>query len=187
MGTAPKLQLGPLEDKLNGLLFPIAVSDLALQDHPLVFVNTAFQDVTGFGEEMLGENCRFLQRGLENIEPRAEINAALERGHRTQVVLHNRRKNGETFYNMLMLEPLPASASGQRLAVGSQFDLGDEDPLGAKSLHHSASRSEIEARVVDPTMALRLERRRIVADSVVRMMRSWLVMRDAPTSRVSRG
>ena len=185
MGTVHKLQLGRLEDKLNALLFPIAISDLALPDHPLVFVNEAFHEVTGFGEDMLGENCRFLQHGLENVEARAEINAAFDHGQRTQVVLHNRRRNGETFYNMLLLETMPPSRDGQRLAMGSQFDLGPENPMALDALPDTATRSAIESRVVDPTMALRLERRRIVADSVVRMLRSWIVIRDTPGRRAT--
>lgn len=41
---------------------PLSITDPTLDDNPLVYVNQAFTDLTGYSaEEVIGRNCRFLQ------------------------------------------------------------------------------------------------------------------------------
>ncbi|CAN0583499.1 unnamed protein product, partial [Ectocarpus sp. 12 AP-2014] len=41
---------------------PLCITDPTLPDNPIVYVNEAFTDLTGYRmEEIVGQNCRFLQ------------------------------------------------------------------------------------------------------------------------------
>src|SRR4051794_25202217 len=47
----------------------IVITDATLAEHPIVYVNPAFERMTGFSaEEVLGKNCRFLQ-GEDRDQP----------------------------------------------------------------------------------------------------------------------
>ena len=46
---------------LDSINYGIAVSDAQQDDYPLVYVNPAFEALTGYAaEEILGQNCRFM-------------------------------------------------------------------------------------------------------------------------------
>lgn len=43
-------------------ILPMATSDPTLPDNPIVYINTAFETLTGYArDEVLRRNCRFLQ------------------------------------------------------------------------------------------------------------------------------
>ena len=172
MVDRPEDQFGLLRERLQRLPFALSVSDMDQPDHPLIFVNDAFKHMTGYGDEMLGLNCRFLQGDLENDRARAEIRNALETDRRVQVVLHNRRKNGEEFYNMLLLERLQSPEMGVSIAVGSQFDLGAE----IDDTPQDSSTSGVASRARQNAVAISLERRRVMADAAIRMIKSWFIL-----------
>lgn len=45
----------------------ITISDVNQPDNPLVFVNKAFEDMTGYSsEEAINRNCRYLQGNQSN-------------------------------------------------------------------------------------------------------------------------
>ena len=173
--------LKPLEDKLNRLPFALAISDISLPDHPLLFVNSAFTELTGYGEEVLGTNCRFMQDGLDNEIARAEIRDAIECNRRCQVLLHNKRKNGETFYNLLRVENIDLEYNGRKLSVGCPFDMGADDP---RILQESETDNDPHSLkwVNQQTQDLRVERRRVVTDAAVRLIQSWLALNDVIVS-----
>lgn len=107
----------------------IVVSDPQAEDNPLVFVNQHYLDVTGYTrEEVIGKNCRFLQRRADGTwdddqEGLDELRRALAAGESTHVILRNYRKNGELFYNELFITPI-RSATGEVVNyVGVQNDV----------------------------------------------------------------
>ena len=85
----------------------IVIADAAQDDHPIIDVNNAFEDITGYAkEEILGRNCRFLQ-GVDRDQPDLEkIKKALEEGCETHAVLRNYRKDGSRFWNELYIAPV---------------------------------------------------------------------------------
>src|SRR5258706_13475186 len=66
-----------IESTVHGTL----IADAARPDHPLVYVNVAFEKATGYpAAEVLGRNCRFLQ-GTDTDQPGLEeIRIALREG-----------------------------------------------------------------------------------------------------------
>lgn len=177
MPADSKSYLAGLEDKLEKLPFPLTISDISQPDHPLIFMNSAFRHVTGYGPEMLGTNCRFLQSGLPNEDARAEIRECLAVAGKVQVVLKNRRKNGQEFDNLLMLETLAGQDGAPGLAIGSQFDIGQE--LGEPATKIMSDRfPTLISDLGSQAQRLRIERRRLMSDAAVRLVQSWTVLND---------
>ena len=92
---------------LEGLSEGIAIADLSQPDLPLIYVNRAFQGITGYAStEILGRNCRFLQ-GADRQQPEiTELAAAIAARRDVSVVLRNYRKDGTMFWNELRLRPM---------------------------------------------------------------------------------
>lgn len=83
------------------------IADMRMRGHPIVQVNPAFEQITGYpAAEVIGKNCRYLQ-GTDRLQPEiAEVRAALSEGRACSVTLRNYRRNGEMFRNSLRLEPI---------------------------------------------------------------------------------
>lgn len=87
--------------------FAISIADMRLEDKPLIYVNPAFERITGYdASETVGRNCRFLQ-GNDREQPAVlAIRVAIKEQREVTVVLRNYRKEGELFYNELSLAPI---------------------------------------------------------------------------------
>ncbi|MFT4283075.1 MAG: ATP-binding protein [Candidatus Woesearchaeota archaeon] len=103
------------------------------RDNPIVYVNSAFQKLTGLSvEEIIGKDCRFLQG--DNTEPERvrEIRESLEAGNSIETMITNYKwkKNNEgifvseEFKNQLSIEPL-----GDDYFVGVQKDVTKREKL----------------------------------------------------------
>ncbi|HYI40269.1 MAG TPA: PAS domain-containing protein [Allosphingosinicella sp.] len=106
---------------------PIAsvITDARLADNPIVAVNRAFCELTGYHrDEILGRNCRFLA-GAET-EPAAQetLRRAIKEGRPTLVELTNYRKDGSAFLNAVMVAPVIGEAGELAYFFGSQMDVG---------------------------------------------------------------
>lgn len=76
-------------------------------DHPVVYVNRAFEQLTGYGgNELLGRGLSFLQQGEDTQEGLTLIRAALREGTACRAVLRNYRKDGAPFSNEMQLIPI---------------------------------------------------------------------------------
>ena len=85
----------------------IVITDPKLPDNPIVYVNPAFERISGYAaEEAIGRNCRFLQ-GEDRHQPvLEELRAALGEERECRVVLSNYRKDGAAFWNELDIYPV---------------------------------------------------------------------------------
>lgn len=84
----------------------IIVTEPSLPDNPIIYLNQGFSLMTGYKEEeVLGENCRFLQGPLTNPHHVDEIRSAISRNHSVSVTLVNYRKDGSFFHNQLTIDP----------------------------------------------------------------------------------
>ena len=122
MDGPDKLRL--LERAVTASTNSITITDPNLPDDPLVYVNPAFEETTGYtAGEALDRNCRFLQ-GEDRDQPAiAELRMAVRKGQQCTVVLRNYRKDGTLFWNELSIYPV--RDEGGRLAnfVGVQNDI----------------------------------------------------------------
>ncbi|TKX56467.1 PAS domain-containing protein [Halorubrum sp. SS7] len=103
----------------------ITLARAAGDDNPLLYINEGFETLTGYGEERLGEDCRFLQGPDTSDETRAEIRAGLREGRSVDVDILNYRANGQKFWNRLQIEPLRNEAGETTHFVGFQTDITD--------------------------------------------------------------
>ena len=85
----------------------VVVSDARKTDCPVIYVNPAFEKLTGYpAVEVLGRNCRFLQGSHEQGREKATIRQALADGSSCKVTLQNYRKDGSLFWNELSISPI---------------------------------------------------------------------------------
>ena len=86
---------------------PMCLSDPSTPDNPLVFVNRAFLEMTGYEEaEVIGRNCRFLQGPHTDPGMVRRIARALEAREDLAIELFNYRRDGTGFWNALYISPV---------------------------------------------------------------------------------
>ncbi|SEO94239.1 diguanylate cyclase domain-containing protein [Trujillonella endophytica] len=103
----------------------VAVADLRLPDQPLVYVNPAFERLTGLPrEELLGRNCRFLQDPDTDPAAVARIRAAVAAGEECRETLLNVRGPDRTpWWNELHLAPVRDADGTVVQYIGVQVDV----------------------------------------------------------------
>lgn len=85
----------------------ITISDNGIDDNPLIFVNPAFERMTGYSfEEVTNINCRYLQKD-DRKQPELEVvSSSVKNGEYCLVTLRNYRKDGTMFWNELSISPI---------------------------------------------------------------------------------
>lgn len=108
MALLQRLPTPPLDtDVFDHLPVPIALTTPHGNDHVVVFVNRAFEDLTGYAfHEMLGKDLRLLQGEQTASSAHATIRRAIQENKPCQVVIRNYRKNGSAFLNDLHIVPI---------------------------------------------------------------------------------
>lgn len=90
---------------LESVSSAIIVSDATDPEHRIVYMNSAFETLTGYGpDEVLGRNCRFLQRSDRDQAALIPIKDALLNAEPIRAVLRNYRKDDSLFYNELFID-----------------------------------------------------------------------------------
>jgi PAS domain S-box-containing protein len=121
-----------VEDVLSGLRdravlatdVSFTISDPALPDYPLVWVNPAFTRITGYPlEEAAGRNCRFLQGPDTDRDTVRAIAQALDSRQSITVTVLNYRKDGTAFWNEVSISPVFDDAGRLTNFVGVQADV----------------------------------------------------------------
>ncbi|MGZ0017943.1 MAG: PAS sensor protein [Proteobacteria bacterium SG_bin4] len=119
-GLIPQVLSKILDSCVNG----VTLADPDQEDMPLVYVNKAFEQITGYTlEETVGKNCRFLQGNEHDQAAVQQLRDAIKNKKPVEVVLRNYRKNGELFYNHLLVSPLFDSHGNLLYFLGVQFDI----------------------------------------------------------------
>ena len=85
----------------------IAIADAQHPDMPLIFVNKAFEQMTGYSaDEVMGLNCRFLQGTDTHQAALLSVRTGLARHETVRALLRNYRKDGAMFWNELTIAPM---------------------------------------------------------------------------------
>lgn len=102
----------------------ITISDPDQPDNPLIYVNEAFEQLTGFHrEDVLGRNCRFLQGEDTDQTVVTEIRNAIDAADPVKVELLNYRNNGDPFWNEVTIAPVRNQDGEVTNFVGFQMDV----------------------------------------------------------------
>jgi PAS domain S-box-containing protein len=127
---------------------PMVVTDPNQDDNPIVFVNRAFLDMTGYEDDaVLGRNCRFLQGPETEAEAVDRLREAIRREEDIRVDLLNYRKDGSTFQNALYVGPVRDEADRVVYFFASQFDVSERYALTAEVERLKGALAEAEARL----------------------------------------
>jgi PAS domain S-box-containing protein/diguanylate cyclase (GGDEF)-like protein len=102
----------------------VVVVDATAPDNPIVFINPAFSELTGYAPaETIGRNCRFLQGRETDRGVVAELRAALSSGQPIRREIRNYRKDGSNFWTDLAISPLHDARGALVGFVGSLMDI----------------------------------------------------------------
>ena len=85
----------------------VVLIDAQGADHPVLYVNPAFETLTGYSAaELVGRNLRLLQTDDREQDGRHRLRDAMSRGETCRVLLRNYRKDGSMFWNEMTVMPL---------------------------------------------------------------------------------
>jgi diguanylate cyclase (GGDEF)-like protein/PAS domain S-box-containing protein len=85
----------------------IVICDAAAKDCPVIFVNSAFEQLCGYpAAALLGNNLRMLQGSDRDQDGRARLAEAVSRGEATRVLVRNYRPDGSLFWNESVVQPV---------------------------------------------------------------------------------
>ena len=104
----------------------ISLSDPELPDLPLVYVNDAWKEHTGYpAEEALGRNPRFLQGPGTDPETVERLSTAISDEEQITVEIRNYQRDGTPFWNELTVAPVYDADGDLAHYVGFQNDVTD--------------------------------------------------------------
>ncbi|MDD5411229.1 MAG: PAS domain-containing protein [Methylobacter sp.] len=145
-----ELRLRLLERAMEASASSISIADACKFDMPLIYVNPAFERVTGYSrDEVIGRNCRFLH-GKEVDQPGLdEIRAVLREGRAGEALLHNYRKDGTPFWNDMRIAPVHDAQERLTHFIGISDDVTERRRIG-DALRESEARlrrSQLYAKI----------------------------------------
>ncbi|MBE0360139.1 PAS domain-containing hybrid sensor histidine kinase/response regulator [Pseudoalteromonas aliena] len=123
----------------------ISIADAKVQGLPLVFVNTAFENITGYKKhEMLGVNCKILQGPETSKKSISTLKHAIQALKTQRIEILNYKKDGTAFWNSLQISPVFDEYSNLTAFVGIQQDItkriaANDSLIEAKALAEQAS------------------------------------------------
>ena len=114
----------PFVSAVRATRMPMIITDPRQPDNPVVFTNDAFCRLTGYSrEEIVGRNCRFLQGPDTDRATLNLIRAAVNAVESIEIDVRNYRKDGEPFWNRLLLAPVRDGHGDLAYFFASQVDV----------------------------------------------------------------
>ncbi|MYL58613.1 PAS domain-containing protein, partial [Virgibacillus halodenitrificans] len=119
-----KKSLHLFEKALNFTKVGLVITDPAQKDNPIIFVNEGFLNMTGYSkEEIVGNNCRFLQGVDTDTESVQKVRDAIKNEQSITIQLYNYKKDGTGFWNELSIDPMWLEEEQELYFVGVQKDV----------------------------------------------------------------
>lgn len=112
-----------IEASSNG----IVISDVRLLDAPIIYINKAFEKITGYRiTEIVGRPFLFLLDNEENKEAKTQLLEAMKSGGNCDINISLFRKDGRKVWVELNISPVFSSAGDLTHYVGIQSDITDQ-------------------------------------------------------------
>ena len=139
--SASQAELVVARSALDSASEGVTIADARGPDYPIIYVNDAFERITGYARaDMLGRSCRLLQ-GPERDQPGLEIvRRALRTHEHCRVQLRNYRRDGELFHNELSLSPV-------RNAAGEVCGIFLQDNAAGEVTHYVGIQTDVTQRL----------------------------------------
>jgi PAS domain S-box-containing protein len=125
----------------------IVIAEQEGDDNILIYVNKAFERLTGYrADEILYQDCRFLQAGDRDQEGLTTIRSAISDGKSSRVILRNYRKDGSLFWNELSISPVYNSEDQLTYYIGIQKDVTAQVEFEERALKAEQALAELRAQ-----------------------------------------
>ncbi|UAK26524.1 PAS domain-containing protein [Sphingomonas nostoxanthinifaciens] len=128
---------------------PMIITNPRLPDNPVVFANDSFCRLSGYERsEIVGRNCRFLQGEETDPATRQALHDAVKQVQPIEVDIRNYRKDGEAFWNRLLMAPV-FDVDGQLVYFfASQVDVTlERERLTGLERDNAALMAEVTSRL----------------------------------------
>lgn len=113
-----------LTKALDASLSGIIITDNQQPDNPIIYCNQAFEDITGYKRaEIIGHNCRFLQKDDREQTARTQLREAVKEGRNLVVDIRNYKKDGTLFWNELYMSSIRGEGGKVNYFIGVQNDV----------------------------------------------------------------
>lgn len=161
------------------------ITDPATPDNPLVWVNPAFTETTGYTfDEAVGRNCRFLQGPDTDERVIDEIRASLAAERPLTTTLLNYAKDGRRFWNELSISPVRDHEGKVTHFVGVQADVTarvEAQQARDDALSQVADAADRLALLADFTSRMAMSQQpqqilELLADALVPRVGTWCVI-----------
>ena len=105
----------------------IVVAEQEGEDNILIYANNAFETLTGYSrDDILYQDCRFLQAGDRKQDGLDAIREAVIHGQPCRQIIRNYRKDGSLFWNELSITPVYNEADQLTYYIGIQKDATEQ-------------------------------------------------------------
>lgn len=142
-----------LVQALEAVDVSVCIADARLDDMPVVWVNDAFESMTGYASaDVLGRNCRFLQGSVPAQPQLDEVRKALSTGVPVSVIVLNERSDGTRFHNQIALSPLHDDAGGLTHFLALQRDV-TADVADQEAAAEGRAAGEVMAQALQRSLA----------------------------------
>ncbi|MEW5822842.1 MAG: PAS domain-containing protein [Pseudomonadota bacterium] len=128
----------------------IVIAEQEGEDNILIYVNPAFERLTGYrADEILYQDCRFLQGTDRDQAGLSVIREALTQGRPARTTLRNYRKDGSLFWNELSITPIYDAQDKLTYFIGIQKDVTRRVELEYEATRLKERIVELERRLGD--------------------------------------
>ena len=159
---------------LDASISGIVITDNLQPDNPIIYCNGAFENISGYArKEIIGRNCRFLQREDRSQHERQVIRESIENGQNCAVEIRNYKKDGGLFWNELYLSAIKDEQGNVTHFIGVQNDISRRKKAEIALLQQQ---EKMEKRIEERTRIIR-ESEEYLA-SIVSTVRESLIVLD---------